>query len=114
MVLVVEDEEVVRSVACRMLEAIGREAVGAANGRDALAAVAECAPAAVLLDLTLPDMPAGEILNAMRDLCPDAFFVLTSGYEQEEVTRELETHDAPFLPKPFAIKDLERYFGCAS
>jgi len=113
-VLVVEDEEVVRNVACRMLEAIGREAVGAATGKAGVAAVVETKPAAVLLDLTLPDMSAADVLGQIRAAIPDAFIVLTSGYEQDDVTRDLETGDAPFLPKTFALKDLERFFGCAS
>jgi len=113
-ILVVEDEEVVRNVACRMLEAIGREAVGAATGRAGLAAVIEMNPAAVLLDLTLPDMSASEILGEIRAASPDTFVVLTSGYEQDDVTRDLDTGNAPFLPKPFALKDLERLFRCVS
>jgi len=113
-VLVVEDEEVVRSVACRMLEAIGRTATGAASGQAALASIAETCPVGVLLDLTLPDMGPGEVLGAIRNACPGAFVVLTSGYEEDVVTRDLETGSAPFLAKPFAIKDLERYFGCVS
>jgi CheY-like chemotaxis protein len=114
LVLVVEDEEVVRNVACRMLEAIGRSVVAAANGRAALDIVAREAPAVVLLDLTLPDLHAAEVLGGIRAACPAAFVVLTSGYEREHATRDLETGNAPFLAKPFTLADLERHFGCVS
>jgi len=113
-VLVIEDEEVVRAVACRMLEAIGRKAVGVASGAGALAAIADHCPVAILLDLTLPDMDAGAVLAEVRAACPHSFLVLTSGYQEADVTRDLDTGGAPFLQKPFNLQGLERYFGCAS
>ena len=113
-VLVIEDEEVVRSVACRMLEAIGRETTSAATGAEAVSAIETSCPVAVLLDLTLPDMAAGDVLRAIRKSCPNTFVVLTSGYQEADVTRDLDTGGAPFLPKPFNIQDLERYFACVS
>ena len=113
-VLVIEDEEVVRAVACRMLEAIGRKTVSASTGAEALAAIASHCPVAVLLDLTLPDMEAAAVLAAIREGCPNAFVVLTSGYQEAEVTRDLDTGGAPFLPKPFNLQSLERLFSCAS
>ena len=113
-VLVIEDEEVVRDVACRMLEAIGRETIGVATGAAGVAAIEEACPVAVLLDLTLPDMSAAEVLAAIRTACPDAFVVLTSGYQEAEVTSDLNTGGAPFLQKPFNLQDLERLFPCAS
>jgi CheY-like chemotaxis protein len=113
-VLVIEDEEVVRGVACRMLQAIGRETIGAATGAAGLAALEESCPAAVLLDITLPDMLAADVLAAIRAECPDAFVVLTSGYQEADVTSDLDTGGAPFLQKPFSLNDLERLFPCAS
>jgi two-component system cell cycle sensor histidine kinase/response regulator CckA len=113
-VLVVEDEDVVRNVARRMLEALGHATAGAGTGAEALESVAAAAPAAVLLDLTLPDMNGGDILGRLRTACPDAHVVLTSGYQKDEVTRGIEVGDAAFLAKPYSLADLEQHFGCAS
>jgi len=72
-ILVVDDEETVRTVAARMLESFGFEVVLAADGREAISRFAEESPrfAAVLLDLTMPQMGGDEAFRVMRQLRSD-------------------------------------------
>jgi DNA-binding NarL/FixJ family response regulator len=56
-VVIVDDHAAFRAAARRMLEAGGFAVVGeACNGEEALAAVADCVPDLVLLDIRLPGM----------------------------------------------------------
>ena len=113
-VLVVEDEDVVLGIACRMLEAIGRETAAASTGAEALAILAKGPVAGILLDLTLPDMKGRELFDAVRAACADAQLVVTSGYDREAVTRDIDLGDAVYLAKPYSLADIQRLFSCAS
>jgi len=113
-VLVVEDEDVVLGIACRMLEAIGRDTAAASTGAEALAILANGPVASILLDLTLPDMKGRALFDAVRAACPDAQLVVTSGYDREDVTRDIDLGDAVYLAKPYSLADIQRLFACAS
>lgn len=108
-ILVVDDEETVRTVASRMLKAHGYQVVLAADGREALARFRERAGEfrLVLLDLTMPHMNGEETFREMRHLQPDARVLLMSGFnEQEAVNRFTGKGLAGFLQKPFTPESL--------
>ena len=108
-VLLVDDEEAVRLLARLALESAGFEVLAAADGRAALDLFAECGPhlAAVLLDLTMPQLGGGEVLRVVKQQRPAMPVVLMSGYAEEEVTRRFPHADlSRFLQKPFRIPDL--------
>jgi PAS domain S-box-containing protein len=64
--LIVEDDADTRVWLRRMLREEGWTAVEAANGRDALARLADAAPDVVLLDLIMPEMDGFELLEELR------------------------------------------------
>ncbi len=109
-VLVVEDEDAVRRLICRVLEERGYAVIEAADGAEAIR-LCQCHPApidAVLTDLVLPDMSGGDVNRAARRLRPAVRVLFMSGYPEDLAARqELEPH-APFLAKPFTPKMLER------
>lgn len=65
-VVVVDDDEDVRALLRHALEGEGWTVVEAANGREALDAVQIAEPAAILLDLMMPDMDGFEFLERLR------------------------------------------------
>ncbi len=65
-VLIVEDDPATREAVRRALEAEGWPIAEAENGRAGLARMAETKPAAVLLDLMMPEMDGFDFLDAMR------------------------------------------------
>jgi PAS domain S-box-containing protein len=113
-ILVVDDEEAVREVAERMLQDIGFRTVTAADGRQALDALARNGDeiTGVLLDLSMPRMGGQETLHRLRVTHPDLPVVMMSGYTEEIVADQLgqSPTSTGFLQKPFVAEDLVTAF----
>jgi len=113
--LVADDEEVVRSMAGRILEQAGFDVLSAVDGRQAVEIFREHAPriSAVLLDLTMPHLGGEEALRAIREIRPDVPVVLTSGYSESDIAPRFEgVRLEGFLQKPFRPPQLlERMQG---
>ena len=65
-ILVVDDEKEVRESLCAVLRLAGYEAVAAASGKEALKYISEGKFRLMLLDLTMPGMSGGELINVLR------------------------------------------------
>ncbi len=104
LILLVDDEESVRTAIRRMLENLGYEVLLAADGFEAVEQVREAGPrlSAVLLDLTMPRMDGAEAFLAMRALQPALRVLLMSGFaEQQALARFAGLGLTGFLQKPF-------------
>jgi two-component system nitrogen regulation response regulator NtrX len=101
-ILLVDDEANLRRMVAALLESEGFEAVEAANGTAALAAVGEAAPDAVLLDLMMPGGPDGlATLEQLRRLAPDVPVVMMSGKATlGDAVRATKLGAFQFLEKP--------------
>ena len=109
LVLVADDEEMVRNLARRILESAGYEVLVACDGREAVARFAERAKeiACVLLDATMPGLGGVEALREIVRLRPDARVLLTSGWGEAEVARRFSSEGlAGFVRKPYARGEL--------
>jgi PAS domain S-box-containing protein len=110
MVLVVDDEPLVRELTRNMVAALGLTPVTAARGPDALRLWQRHGAAlhAVLLDLTMPDMDGLQTLHALREQAPTLPVLLLSGYTEQAVAETLRTQRAvAFLHKPFTLAELQ-------
>ena len=108
-ILVVDDEELVRSLARAVLERAGHTVIDACDGEDALVRFKEAPDdvALVLLDMTMPRMSGVECLRGLRAIRPDLPVVLSSGYnEQDAVARVAGRGLAGFLQKPYTAAEL--------
>jgi Ala-tRNA(Pro) deacylase len=104
MVLVVEDEADTNQLLCRILEKKGYACRGAENGQSALDLAAELQPAAILLDLMLPDMSGYEMYERLRREGPMRLppAVIVTALEDEAVRRRgFELGADAYLTKPF-------------
>jgi len=110
-VLVVDDEEHVRTVAKRMLSMYGFDVVTARDGREALDVFRGRASEIilVLLDLTMPRLDGEETFRELRRIRPGVRAVLSSGYNEQEVTNCFAGKGlAGFIQKPYnAIQLIE-------
>ncbi|OGV61530.1 MAG: hypothetical protein A3K19_07270 [Lentisphaerae bacterium RIFOXYB12_FULL_65_16] len=108
-VLVVDDEEIVRQVADRMLQKLGFKVITAVDGVDGVEKFRKHAQdiAAVVLDLSMPRMDGEEAFNEIRRLRPDAVVVLSSGYDAQEATSRFAGKGlSAFLQKPYRLDKL--------
>jgi CheY-like chemotaxis protein len=109
-VLVVDDEELVRTTTAAMLKALGYTVHIADNGEHALELLrTDAAVDLVLLDVVMPGLSGPESGRVMREIRPGLKIVFCSGYTRFEDDRELEKVQARgFLHKPFVLADLSR------
>jgi PAS domain S-box-containing protein len=108
-ILVVDDEEMVRSIAVALVETAGYTAVEACGGRKALDLFGAEPErfAAVLLDVTMPGIDGIGVMTGLRAIRADVPVVLMSGYSELEIASRC-SHPArtAFLQKPFSNEEL--------
>jgi CheY-like chemotaxis protein len=104
LVLIVDDEDSVRAVSKKLLEAAGFRTVSAPNGLEGVARFRERQAdiAAVLLDVCMPGIDGLQTHSLIRDLSRDTPVLFFSGYSDQEVAPVLAADPrAGFLKKPF-------------
>lgn len=109
LVLIADDEPLVRKLAEMALVSLGFETASAVDGRALLQLVAatDREIAAILLDLTMPNMDGEQVLDELGRIRPDIPVLLTSGYSENEIKRRFADRGlAVFLQKPFNRFDL--------
>lgn len=119
-VLVMDDEEGLREVACALMAGQGYEAVAVADGDAALEVYARAresgAPfAAVLLDLTVPGGRGGlDIVGPLRAMDPQVRAIVCSGYSDVPAMADPTAHGfVAALPKPYGRQALLRALAMA-
>ncbi|MEM9406531.1 MAG: response regulator, partial [Acidobacteriota bacterium] len=102
-VLLVDDSLEVREMVERMLLSLDVEVIVAEDGHRGLDAFLEHSPDLLISDVLMPGELSGiEFADRARANHPETPILLISGY-----ANEVEI-DYPLLPKPFALRDLER------
>ncbi|HXE81126.1 MAG TPA: PAS domain-containing protein [Vicinamibacterales bacterium] len=110
LVLLVEDEEQVRSLVARALQWSGYRVRAAANGREALELVREESDrvALVVTDVVMPGMSGPEMVRRLRESRPDLRVLYISGYAGDSFLRDRPEEGTGFLQKPFTTRRLLR------
>ncbi|MGH8774219.1 MAG: response regulator transcription factor [Jiangellaceae bacterium] len=106
-VLVVDDDPAVRESLRRSLAFNGYEIELAADGEQALRAVASSRPDAVVLDVMMPRMDGLATCRALRAAGDDVpILMLTARDEVADRVAGLDAGADDYLPKPFALEEL--------
>ncbi len=108
-ILLVEDEEAVRSFAARALRMRGYNVLEAGGGEEALEIVrgGEHEIHLLITDVVMPNMDGPTLVRHVKGLKPDMAVIFMSGYAEEAFRRNDEkAEDLHFLPKPFGLKQL--------
>ena len=108
-ILLVEDEDAVRSFAAKSLKRRGYDVVEARDGEQALE-ILEDEPESfdiLISDVVMPGLDGPSLLKEARPYLGQARIVFMSGYAEEEFSDTLSSDlDISFLPKPFDIQQL--------
>lgn len=106
-VLVVDDEERLRSMLCRLLAGDGHETVAAPDGRRALERLTEEQVDLVLLDLVMPQTQGLQVLASMRERGSQTpVIVLSAVSDVAARVKALELGAVDFVGKPFHSAEL--------
>jgi two-component system cell cycle sensor histidine kinase/response regulator CckA len=108
-VLLVEDEEAVRSFAARALRMRGYNVLEASGGEEALEIVKSEGDKIdlVITDVVMPNMDGPTMVKHIKELKPELRVIFMSGYAEEAFRRSDQTSEnIHFLPKPFGLKQL--------
>jgi two-component system, cell cycle sensor histidine kinase and response regulator CckA len=108
-ILLVEDEDGLRSLNARGLRSRGYSVIEAANGIEAMEALNEKNGAVdlVVSDVVMPEMDGPTLLKEMRQRNPNLKIIFVSGYAEEAFDKSLpENEQFAFLAKPFALSAL--------
>jgi CheY-like chemotaxis protein len=108
-ILLVEDEEAVRSLAKKILTQKGYRVLEAADGAIALRIAAGHVGEIdlVLTDVAMPNLGGRGMVEELRELSPDMRVLFMSGYPKDEIFLDKETaRGTPYLQKPFTSETL--------
>ena len=108
-ILLVEDEEGLRSLNARGLRSRGYTVIEASNGIEALEAMEEKDGAIdlVVSDVVMPEMDGPTLLRRMRAVNPNLKIIFVSGYAEDAFAKSLDENEKfDFLAKPFALSAL--------
>ena len=105
-VLVVDDDEDIRTLVRELLERAGYTVDEAENGRAALRHLFSNAPALVILDVTMPDLDGYQTLERIRDLSDVPVIMLTARTQELEKVRGLSAGADDYVAKPFGRQEL--------
>ena len=105
--LLVDDEENLRTMLAAALAHSGFEVDTVANGRDALTRTKEILPDLILLDVMMPDLDGFEVCRRLRaEYVKVPIIFLTARDETRDKVRGLTTGGDDYLVKPFSLEEL--------
>ena len=107
--LLVEDEDAVRSFGARALRNKGYHVLEANSGESAIDVLAECGDDVdlIITDVVMPKLDGPSLVRHVREQSDDMKVIFISGYTEDSFRKSLgEGEKVHFLPKPFSLKEL--------
>ena len=106
-ILVVDDEDIIRTLVQTMLKGEGRNVVLAAKGKEAIAMFQKERPNLTILDIDMPDIDGITVLRQIRTIDPQAKVMVFTGGESPVVESQAKALGVTeFLRKGFALPSL--------
>ena len=111
-ILVVDDEEPVRSVLTTFLTRQGFLVEEAEDGAQALSILNQSQPDLVLLDITMPKMSGLEVLDWINRRYPDLCVIMLTGLDQNEIgLQAMKLGATDYLTKPIGLEQLKTHLA---
>ena len=108
-IMVIDDEEPVREAVKDILELVQINVLQAENGQTGIDMYQQVGLdiELILLDLSMPGMSGEETFHILRQINPDIRILLSSGFNESEVTARLAgQHITGFIQKPYTLDTL--------
>jgi len=105
-ILLVDDDEQVRSALAAILEAAGAMVLTASDGVSGLAGVREHRPDLVIVDFAMPGMSGAEVARQVREIDGALPILIVTGFAESAQLDALDGIDVGVLRKPFDGQDL--------
>ena len=109
LILIVDDEKIMRGTAAQILETCGYRTIEAENGKEGVEAyrAGQEEITAVLLDMVMPEMSGKEAYIKLKEINPDIKVILSSGFQQDKRVQEVLILGVnSFIQKPYTLKTL--------
>lgn len=109
LVLLIDDEEVVREIGSDMLKTMGLKCLAAASGSEGIDLFKKHAGdiTLVILDIEMPGISGEKVFHILRELRPDVKILIASGYGRDYLENEVfKSKIDHFMPKPFKTEQL--------
>jgi two-component system, cell cycle sensor histidine kinase and response regulator CckA len=110
-ILLVDDEEIIVTVAVRMMKRMGYKVLVAMSGEEAVKIYREKMGEIdmVIVDMIMPGMGGSETYDALKNINSNVKVLLSSGYSvMGDATKILDRGCNGFLQKPFNVKQLSQ------
>lgn len=106
-ILIIDDEPDMCWAIEKAMQREGFATISAGGGREGLELFFSEKPAAVLVDLKMPDMDGMEVIKKIREVDSDVPVILITGHGSMDVAYEALSKDATgYIIKPFSMSDL--------
>lgn len=104
LLLVVDDDDLVRESVAAILASFGHDIIRASDGLEALTVYTAKHPSIdlIIMDIVMPKMDGIAAARAIKEIYPSARIILMSGHSDQCCPAEADA----FLPKPFPSKTL--------
>lgn len=108
-ILIMDDDNVVRTIVQKMLNEFGYSCEGASNGDEAIKKYSQSPFDLVIVDLTIPGGMGGvEALRELKNIDPNVKAIVSSGYSNDPVMANYKEYGfLGRLVKPFLMEELE-------
>lgn len=113
-ILIMDDEEIIRSVVGVLLQHLGYDSAFAEEGQEALTLYREAMEAGtpfdvVVLDLTIPDGMGGEeTIGKLKEMDPNVTAIVSTGYAGGEIVSNYQQYGfSAVVNKPFNMQGLQ-------
>jgi len=106
LILIIEDEASLRRFLVPTLANNDYQVLTAANGTDGLAMARSHSPDLILLDLGLPDLEGGRVLQSLRQWCRKPIIIISARNQEKDKVQALDLGADDYLTKPFGADEL--------
>jgi len=106
LILIIEDEASLRRFLVPALANNDYQVLTAATGADGLAMARSHNPDIILLDLGLPDLEGGKVLQSLRQWSRKPIIIISARNQEKDKVQALDLGADDYLTKPFGAEEL--------